>query len=246
MAAPGDIRRINDTLWEIPASKARGMRVPARIYADRPLLDTMDDGVFEQVQNVATLPGIVGWSICMPDGHWGYGFPIGGIAAFDLEQGVISPGGIGFDVNCGMRLVRTRLTQEEIQPKLTEIVDGLYARIPAGVGAHGFVHLNGDQFREIAERGSEWCIEHGYGWPEDLLFTESGGRMSGAEAGTVSARAVERGLRQIGTLGSGNHYIEIQVVQNVLDGEAARAYGISRPAQEIGRASCRERVLTSV
>jgi tRNA-splicing ligase RtcB (3'-phosphate/5'-hydroxy nucleic acid ligase) len=228
MPAPADIRRITDTLWEIPASEARGMRVPARIYADRQLLESMDDGVFEQVQNVAVLPGIVGWSICMPDGHWGYGFPIGGIAAFDPENGVISPGGIGFDVNCGMRLARTALSREEVEPKLRELVDGLYARIPAGVGAHGFLHLDEAEFLEIAETGSPWCVARGYGWPEDLELTESGGKMTGADSRTVSARAVERGLRQIGTLGSGNHYLEIQVVQDVVDQEAAKVYGVRR------------------
>lgn len=243
MAVPKGIRQIEETLWEIPASREAGMRVPARIVADRQLLDEMDEGVFLQVANVATLPGIVGYSFCMPDGHSGYGFPIGGLAAFDPEEGVISPGGIGFDINCGMRMARTGLTREEVVPRLRELVDKLAARVPAGAGAHGFLRLGADDFREIASRGAEWCIAHGYGWEEDLAVTENRGRAEGADPEKVSARAVERGVNQIGTLGSGNHYLEIQFAPagSVVDPAAAKAFGITLADQVVVMFHCGSR-----
>jgi len=171
MGLPAQIRKISDTVWEIPESYKDGMRVPARIYANEKLIHGMDEGVFEQVTNVATLPGIVKYALCMPDGHWGYGFPIGGVAAMDLQKGVISPGGIGFDINCGMRLVLTNLALEEVKPRLRELVDRLFKRIPAGVGKGGFVQVSKDEFREVVEAGAKWCVEHGYGWVEDLERT---------------------------------------------------------------------------
>jgi tRNA-splicing ligase RtcB len=233
MAAPADIRKITDMLWELPASHAPGMRVPARIYASAKLLSEMDDGVFDQISNVACLPGIVGHALCMPDGHWGYGFPIGGVAAFDAEDGVISPGGIGFDVNCGMRLVLTNLSLSEVRPRLHELVDGLFRRIPAGVGKDGFLGIDPDEFRRLLEQGGRWCIGKGYGLEEDLAATEEGGCISGADATKISVRAVERGFRQVGTLGSGNHYLEIQVArrEDVIDEELAEAFGITLPDQ---------------
>ena len=243
LGVPKDIRRLSDVLWEIPASRAKGMRVPARIYADEGLLSRMDDGVFEQAANVATLPGIVGASYCMPDGHLGYGFPIGGMAAFDVERGIISPGGIGFDINCGMRLVRTGLTLEEVKPHLRELVDGLFTRIPAGVGAGGALSLTGDELREIAEKGARWCVEKGYGWEEDLGLTENNGTAQGADSRAVSAEAVERGRGQIGTLGSGNHYLEIQVARpdGIADPLAAKAFGIDLPDQVVIMFHCGSR-----
>jgi tRNA-splicing ligase RtcB len=233
MALPSSLKKISDTIWEIPPSYKTGMRVPARIYATEKLLRSMDDGVFEQVTNVATLPGIVKYAFCMPDGHWGYGFPIGGVAAMDPEAGVISPGGIGFDINCGMRLVRTSLMEEEIRPHLRELVDRLFQRVPAGVGSTGFVRVSRDEFREVVERGSEWCLRAGYAVREDLEHTEEGGRVEGADASAVSERSVERGFNQIGTLGSGNHYLEIQVVrkENIFARDLARAFGIDLPNQ---------------
>lgn len=227
------IEKINDTLWEIPAAYKAGMCVPARIYATEKLLNRMDEGVFEQVTNVAALPGILGHALCMPDGHRGYGFPIGGVAAMDPEKGVISPGGIGFDINCGMRLVRTKLTEEEVRPKLKELVDLLFARVPSGVGCTGFVRVSKDEFRTIVERGSEWCLHHGYAWEEDLERTEERGRAPYADASQVSEKAVSRGFNQIGTLGSGNHYLEIQVVreENIFDRDAAGVFGIHIPNQ---------------
>jgi len=243
MAIPDALKKISDTVWELPASYKPGMKVPARIYATEKLVREMDQGVFEQTANVAMLPGIVKYSCCMPDGHWGYGFPIGGVAAMDPKTGVISPGGIGFDVNCGMRLVRTDLTEEEVRPHLERLVDRLFERVPSGVGGAGFVKLTQDRFLDVVEQGAHWCVENGYGWPEDLERTEERGRVDGADPSTVSRKAVDRGYRQIGTLGSGNHYLEIQVArpEYVYDAETARVFGIDRPNQVVIMFHCGSR-----
>ncbi len=243
MPAPNEIRKVSDTVWEIPASYKEGMRVPARIYATEKLLREMDDGVFDQVTNVATLPGIRRYAYCMPDGHWGYGFPIGGVAVMDAEEGVISPGGIGFDVNCGMRLVRTNLTFEEVRPRLRELVDRLFERVPAGVGASGFVKLSKDEFRTVVEKGAAWCVDKGLGWPEDLDRTEERGCIEGADASRISDKAVDRGYKQIGTLGSGNHYLEIQVARpdGVFDPALSEAFGIAVPDQVVVMLHCGSR-----
>jgi tRNA-splicing ligase RtcB (3'-phosphate/5'-hydroxy nucleic acid ligase) len=243
MAIPKDIEKISETIWQLPSSYKTGMRVPARVYATENLLRAMDDGVFEQVTNVATLPGILKYAYCMPDGHWGYGFPIGGVAAMDAEKGVISPGGIGFDVNCGMRLVTTNLTYDEVKPFLHQLVDLLYVRVPAGVGCAGFVRISQNEFRQVVEQGARWCIKHGYGWKEDLERTEENGCISGADASKISAKAVERGYKQIGTLGSGNHYLEIQVArpEHVYDPQLARAFGITIPNQVVIMFHCGSR-----
>ncbi len=220
--------RIGEAVWEIAPSAKPGMRVPASICATPELFEQMDDGVFEQITNVAMLPGIVGHALCMPDGHWGYGFPIGGVAAMDPDNGVISPGGIGFDINCGMRLVRTNLTYDEIRDRIRDLIDALYQRVPAGVGGRGFLKLSDDDFRELSVGGARWCVERGYGWREDLERIEERGAIAGADPDHVSKRALERGREQVGTLGSGNHYLEIQVVkaENVYDREVAAAMGI--------------------
>jgi tRNA-splicing ligase RtcB len=234
---------VGDCIWEIPPSEKPGMLVPARIYASEALLDQMDQGVFEQVTNVACLPGIVRAALCMPDGHWGYGFPIGGVAAFRADSGVISPGGIGFDINCGMRLVRTNLTEREVRPKLRELVDALFAAVPTGVGGKGFVHLTEDEFADVMREGARWCVKRGYGWPEDLAGIEAGGCLPGADPAQVSARAVARGRDQLGTLGSGNHYLEIQVVpeDGVHDLRVAHALGIQAPGQVLVMLHCGSR-----
>ncbi len=243
MTIPSELKKISDTVWELPTSYKKGMRVPARIYATEKLIKAMDAGVFEQVTNVACLPGIINYAFCMPDGHWGYGFPIGGVAAMDPEEGVISPGGIGFDINCGMRLVLTNLTLDEVQPHLRTLVDQLFYRVPAGVGCHGIVKLSHDEFCSVAEQGSRWCLHNGYAWPEDLERTEEGGCFPGADASKISVRAIERGYNQIGTLGSGNHYLEIQVArqENIFDAETARAFGITRPNQIVVMFHCGSR-----
>lgn len=243
MSVPEEVKRISHTVWEIPPSYKKGMRVPARVYATEKLLQEMDDGVFDQVTNVATLPGILKYAFCMPDGHWGYGFPIGGVAAMDTETGVISPGGVGFDVNCGMRLVLTNLTYEEVKPHLRQLVDKLFARVPAGVGSTGFVKISKDEFRTVAEEGARWCLKQGYGWEEDLDRTEESGRVLGADASKISEKSVDRGYKQIGTLGSGNHYLEIQVArpENIFDRDLAEALGITIPNQVVIMFHCGSR-----
>ncbi len=223
-----EFRKITDFVWEIPKEYKEGMRVPARIYASKKLLDKMDRNVYHQISNVATLPGIAKYAYCMPDGHSGYGFPIGGVAAMDVNDGVISPGGIGFDINCGMRLIRTNLTVNDVQPKLRQLVDTLFKNVPAGVGGKGILRLNPGEFKELTETGARWCVEKGYGWEEDLERTEMYGSIKHADSSKISEKAVKRGLNQVGTLGSGNHYLEIQHVreENIIDKELAKKWGI--------------------
>ncbi|MBD3346635.1 MAG: RNA-splicing ligase RtcB [Chitinivibrionales bacterium] len=243
MAVPENIKQISEAVWELDRGHKSGMRVPARIIATHKLLEAMDKGVFDQTVNVATLPGITKYSFCMPDGHWGYGFPIGGVAAMDPSTGVISPGGIGFDINCGMRLAVTNLTYDELEPKMNRLVDRLYERIPAGVGRKGLLDISQNTFRRVIERGATWCVERGMGRPEDLERTEESGCVEGADASTISERAIERGYHQIGTLGSGNHYLEIQVVreENIFDTQLARAFGITKPNQIVVMFHCGSR-----
>ena len=238
------LQKISDTIWELPATYKQGMRVPARIIATEKLVREMDEAVYQQISNVATLPGIARYALCMPDGHSGYGFPIGGVAAMDVhEGGVISPGGIGFDINCGMRLITTNLTLEDVQPRLKEIVDRLFQRVPAGVGTHGFLKLSQNEFRSLVEQGARWCIERNLGWQEDLEFTEENGCIAGADASKISDRAVERGYNQVGTLGSGNHYLEVQVArpEDVRDKELAQKFGVTIPDQIVVMFHCGSR-----
>jgi tRNA-splicing ligase RtcB len=233
MAAPESLRPIGPAEYELPTSFREGMRVPVRIYASPKLLAEMDAQVFAQAAGVATLPGIVGASLAMPDAHWGYGFPIGGVAAIEPETGVISPGGIGFDINCGMRLVRSRLTWREVEPRLAELVAALAERVPAGVGTRGFVRVGESELAEVLVEGARWAVRRGYGTPRDLAFTESGGCLGGADPGHVSEKALERGRHQIGTLGSGNHYLEIQVLRpdGIVDPALAAAFGLGPAGQ---------------
>ena len=237
------VNRVTDEVWEIPVTEKAGMLVPARIYATPGILQTMDRGVFDQVTNVACLPGIARYALCMPDGHWGYGFPIGGVAAFDTRSGIISPGGVGYDVNCGMRLIRTDLTLEDVQPKLDRLMTELFRRVPAGVGAAGFIRLNRGSFEGVMTRGARWCIEEGYGWHRDLAHIEEGGCIVGADPSNVSDHAVGRGINQLGTLGSGNHYLEVQVVSSnrVFDSETATAFGITGQDQIVVMVHCGSR-----
>lgn len=238
------LERISDYLWEIPTSYKPGMRVPARIYATEQLIREMDEAVADQISNVATLPGITQSALCMPDGHFGYGFPIGGVAAMDIaEGGVISPGGIGFDINCGMRLLVTNLTEKEVKPKIKKLIDKLYERVPAGVGSKGFVKVSRNEFRQVVQEGAKWCINQGYGWDEDLELTEENGCIEGAYASKISDKAIDRGCNQIGTLGSGNHYLEIQVArpENIVNKELAEAFGITIPNQVVVMFHCGSR-----
>ncbi|PIZ51029.1 RNA-splicing ligase RtcB [Candidatus Woesearchaeota archaeon CG_4_10_14_0_2_um_filter_33_13] len=244
LGPPSQIKQLNDYTWELPITYKKGMLVPARIYASKELMDSMDAGVFEQITNVASLPGIQKHALCMPDGHWGYGFPIGGVAAFDpKEGGIISPGGIGFDINCGMRLMTTNLTIDEVRPKIKELVDALYSKVPAGVGCKGFVKVTKEQFKDVMVKGAKWCLENDYAWAEDLEHIEDHGCILGADPAAVSDRAIKRGFDQLGTLGSGNHYLEIQEVreENIFDKEAAKALGITKPGQIVIMVHCGSR-----
>ncbi len=243
MSAPANLRRIGPAEYELPTNSREGMRVPARIFGSEKLVGEMDDQVFVQAANVATLPGIVGASLVMPDAHWGYGFPIGGVAAIDPAEGVISPGGIGFDINCGMRLVRSNLVWSEVEPRLAELVDALAARVPAGVGARGFVRLAPDELPEVLVEGARWAVRRGFGSERDLAYTEAGGCLAGAAPERVSEKALERGRRQIGTLGSGNHYLEIQVLrpEGIVDAALARCFGLDVPEQVVVMFHCGSR-----
>jgi len=221
-----EFEKKSDFIWDIPTTYKKGMLVPARIYASEKLLKDMDRAVFDQLTNVACLPGIQERALCMPDGHSGYGFPIGGVAAFDMNSGVISPGGIGFDINCGMRLVTTNLTYKDVQSKLHKLVDLLFEQVPSGVGGKGFVKTDKNAFTHVMKNGARWCIENGYGWDEDLKHMEDFGCIEHAEPSKVSEKAISRGFNQLGTLGSGNHYLEIQYAGEIFDEKIAKQLGI--------------------
>ncbi len=221
------LEKIDDYRWRIPKSYKPGMRVPGIIYADERLLkDIYKDKALEQVANVAFLPGIVNASMAMPDIHWGYGFPIGGVAATDIEDGgVVSPGGVGFDINCGVRLMRTNLEFDEIKPKLKDLVYALFSNVPSGVGSKGEIRVSAKEEKEILLKGSKWAVQNGYGVEEDLKFTEENGAIHGADPACVSDRAYDRGKAQSGTLGSGNHFLEVQVIDQLYDRDICDAFG---------------------
>ena len=220
------LERISDNAWEIAPSGH--MRVPAVIYATRELVDDMDDKVFEQAMNVATLPGIVKASYAMPDAHWGYGFPIGGVAAFDPQQGgVVSAGGVGFDISCGVRTLHTGLREEDLQGHRERLADALFADVPAGLGSTGGIRLRGKEMDRMLSGGAQWAVSQGYGRADDLARIEEHGCMAGADPEAVSDHAKRRQQDEMGTLGSGNHYLEVQVVRELYDLEAASAYGLA-------------------
>ncbi|MBC7320824.1 RtcB family protein [bacterium] len=223
----GLIKKIDDYRYEIPKEYKNGMKVPGVIYADEEMMEVVcQDQSPEQVANVATLPGIVKYSLAMPDIHWGYGFPIGGVAATRVDNGVISPGGVGYDINCGTRLILTNLTVDEVKPKLSSLLDAIFANVPSGLGSEGKLRVKGKEFDEVLIKGARWAVENGYGWEEDLDRIEENGAMEGADPSTISGKARERGAPQLGTLGSGNHFIEIQRVQKIFDPEIARIFGL--------------------
>ncbi|MBI2869755.1 MAG: RtcB family protein [Chloroflexi bacterium] len=223
----GPLEKIDDYRWRIPVSYRAGMRVPGIIYASREMLDSVkEEQAPEQVVNVASLPGIVEASLAMPDIHWGYGFPIGGVAAMRVADGVVSPGGVGFDINCGVRILRTNLYLAEVKPRIKELVDALFKNVPSGVGSEGRIKLRSGEIDQVLARGSRWAVERGYGRADDLDTTEERGEMPGAEPARVSHKAKERGVPQLGTLGSGNHFLEVAVVDQVHEPETARAMGI--------------------
>ncbi|HOT95928.1 MAG TPA: RtcB family protein [bacterium] len=216
------LQTVSDYLFEIP--RTGKMRVPARIYASEAMLpDILKDKAAEQATQVAWLPGIIGYSFAMPDIHWGYGFPIGGVAAFDLDEGIISPGGVGYDINCGVRLLRTDLQRQDILPRLPAAVEALFRAIPSGVGSTGQFKLNDKEERRVLQQGARWAVEKGFGNIEVLEKIEENGEMPGADPDQVSARACERGRGQLGTLGSGNHFVELGAVVEIYDAAAADA-----------------------
>jgi tRNA-splicing ligase RtcB len=223
-----DIRRIDDQLWEIPASARADMRVPARIFADREMLEAISaDRSLEQLQNVATMPGIVEAAIAMPDIHQGYGFPVGGLAAFEMSEGVVSPGGVGYDINCGVRLLALPLEAAELDGRRERLVHEISRRVPSGAGRGGALRVKGAKLDRILREGpSALVVDHGIGTSEDVERTESEGRLAGADPARVSDRARERGSGQLGTLGSGNHFLELQRVESIFDREGAAAFGL--------------------
>lgn len=219
--------KLADYLYEIPPTG--GMRVPGRIFSDHNIIEQAgQDQALQQVANVAHLPGIVKWSIAMPDIHWGYGFPIGGVAATDPEQGgVVSPGGVGYDINCGVRLARTALEERDIRDKLRDLVNQLFRDVPTGVGSSGAIHkLKPGEEKEVLRRGSLWALDAGYATEADIECTEERGCLPGADPDAVSQRAMARGADQVGTLGSGNHFLEVQVVDEIYDQKAAQVLGL--------------------
>jgi tRNA-splicing ligase RtcB (3'-phosphate/5'-hydroxy nucleic acid ligase) len=219
------IERVSAFEWRIEPTAA--MRVPAVIYASEPLVNDMEEKVFEQTCNVATLPGIVGASYAMPDAHWGYGFPIGGVAAFDAKQGgIVSAGGVGFDISCGVRLMVTHLRATDVASIKLSLADALYERIPAGLGSHGNIRLDDDEMDAMLRGGAKWALARGYGAPADLERIEEQGCMPGASPDCVSVKAKHRQRDEIGTLGSGNHYLEVQNVAEIFDADAAKAFGL--------------------
>ncbi|MFA5315144.1 MAG: RtcB family protein [Candidatus Omnitrophota bacterium] len=225
----GPLEKIDDYRWRIPRSYKAGMRVDGIIYADEKLLkDIRHDKAADQVANVAFLPGIVKASFGMPDIHWGYGFAIGGVAAMDIEKGgVISPGGVGYDINCGVRLVRTDLFEKDVRPRLKELVTGLFHAVPSGVGSEGDIRVTAREEKEILVKGAGWAVAKGYGTEDDLEATEERGAMAGADPEKVSDRAYARGKQQSGTLGSGNHFLEVQAIDQLYDRDATDALGLA-------------------
>jgi len=227
MANIRSFQKIDEFLYEIPASFREGMRVSARFYADDELAAAMTgDRSLEQLVNTATLPGVVGHALAMPDMHQGYGFPIGGVVATALPDGVISPGGVGYDINCGVRLLASHLSAEQVAPHLDELASALYANCPSGVGKGGLVKLKPGDLDEVMEKGARWAVRRGYGTEADLERTEENGCLPGADAAKVSARARDRGKDQVGTLGAGNHFIEVDRVERVVDEAIARRIGL--------------------
>ena len=233
----GPIKKVAPFKYEISADY-KGingnlrMRAPARIYASESMIEQIkNDNAPEQLANVSTLPGLVGSAMAMPDMHWGYGFPIGGVAAFDGEDGIVSPGGVGYDINCGVRVLRTDLFYDDIKDRIRPLVDEMFSNVPSGVGSEGKLRLGRKEVENVFENGAEWAVEHGYGWKEDLEYTEENGRMDNADASFVSQKAKSRGAPQLGTLGAGNHFLEIQRVEDIYEPDVAETFGITEKGQ---------------
>jgi len=228
----GQLIKIDDYRWKIPENYKTGMRVPGLIYANQEMLESIrEEQTPEQVVNVAFLPGIIGFSFAMPDIHWGYGFPIGGVAAMDIEDGVISPGGVGYDINCGVRLLRTSLSETEVQPRINQLINELFLSVPSGLGSAGKIKISQKEMNQLIVEGAYWAVKRGLGFEEDLDVTEEGGCLAGADPDKISDKAIKRGMPQAGTLGSGNHFLEIQVVKEIFDPHVASIMGITEIGQ---------------
>ncbi|MEM5790978.1 MAG: RtcB family protein [Candidatus Aenigmatarchaeota archaeon] len=225
------LRKIGPCLWELPKEAKLGMKVPAWLFLSEKLLNQVEEGAIEQAANVAFLPGIYKHSVALPDMHFGYGFPIGGVAALDYKEGGLSPGGIGFDINCGVRLLRTNLTLEQVKPKLKELLESIFHNVPSGVGEVGKIKLSFSELDEVLVNGARWAVEKGYGTEKDLEHLEEQGCMKGANPEKVSNEAKKRGAPQLGTLGAGNHFLEIQVVNKIFLPEVAKVFGIEKENQ---------------
>ncbi len=227
MAWTGPLERIDDFRYMIPRSFRNCMTTDAVIFSDEKMIEMVKrDNAPEQAANVACLPGIVDKSLAMPDIHWGYGFPIGGVAAFDSERGVISPGGIGYDINCGVKLVRTNLSVADVEPNVRTLVDTIFGNVPSGVGEKGKIRLSRTEIDDVLEGGAKWAVSKGYGWEDDIVACEENGRMDSADTSKVGQKAKQRGAPQLGTLGGGNHFLEIQKVDAIFDHDAAAAFGL--------------------
>lgn len=227
MAQKKDFQRVSEYIWELPQDFRDDMRVPARLFGDAELFDAaFQDRTVEQLVNTATLPGLVKYVMAMPDFHQGYGFPIGGVAAMRRDTGVISPGGVGYDINCGIRLLGTHLEREQVAPYLRDLTAALYRACPSGVGGKGRERVSGRELDELLTQGGRWALKRGLARPEDLAHTEEGGCLPGADPSKVSARAKERGRPQVGSLGAGNHFIEVDVVDEIYDPQAAETFGL--------------------
>ena len=228
MTIKDEIKKIKDNVYEIPGSYNKKMRASGRLYIDDESFEALEEGAVQQIVNVACLPGVYRYSIAMPDIHFGYGFPIGGVAAFNMRNGIVSPGGVGFDINCGVRLIKSNLSLEDIQDHLDELVDALFKNVPSGVGSKGKVKLSPEDINNVLDYGAEWAVENGYGWDEDLEVLEENGRIKAADSSKVSDKAKKRGIPQLGSLGSGNHFLEIQVVDEIYNEEVAKVYGLEK------------------
>ena len=228
MAIKDEIKKVRDNVYEIPGSYNKKMRASGRFYIDDESFDALEEGAVQQIVNVACLPGIQRYSIGLPDIHFGYGFPIGGVAAFSLRNGIVSPGGVGFDINCGVRLIKSNLTLEDVEDNLDELTEKLFKNIPSGVGSKGRIRLDENEINDVLDYGAEWAVNNGYGWPEDLEVLEENGRMEDADSSIVSDKAKKRGIPQLGSLGSGNHFLEIQIVDEIYNEEVADVFGLKK------------------
>ncbi len=230
----GPVTKLDDFRYEIPQKYKMEMRTRGIIYADEKMMrSVVKDNAPEQVANVATLPGIVGSSMAMPDIHWGYGFPIGGVAGFSMDDGVISPGGVGFDINCGVRMLTTNMDVKDVTPKIKELVNKMFENVPSGVGSKGKIRVDNRILTKVLETGARWAVEEGYGWEEDLRHLEENGCYKIADSEKVSQKAIERGKSQLGSLGAGNHFLEVQRVEKLLQPDIAKKWGVTHENQVV-------------